>query len=96
MASSTYESQNDSRMNELYGKVNALKNITIDIHGSASDHSMIDRSYETMGSFGDSIKVSAGKVNRMINNTGRPGTIKLVGIILVLFILIYFLWPSST
>jgi hypothetical protein len=90
---STLESQNDSRLDELYGKVSALKNITIDIHGSASDHSLIDRSYETIGSFRDSVKASAGRVNRMMNNTGRPGTIKLAVVVLAVFFLVYFIWP---
>jgi len=46
MASSAriIEQQNDVRLQDLHSKVSALRNITIDIHDSAADQSMIDQS----------------------------------------------------
>jgi hypothetical protein len=35
-------SQNDARLEELAGKVSALRGVTIDINRQAADHSFID------------------------------------------------------
>ena len=89
---STLEQQNDSRLNDLHNKVSALRNVTIDIHNSASDHSVLDRSLDTVSSFGTTLKTSGHRLNRMINNTGRPGTIKLTAAVMAVLILLYILW----
>lgn len=41
------QSQNDARLDDLANKVHALRGVTIDIHGQASDQSYIDANVNT-------------------------------------------------
>lgn len=46
------QAQNDARLDDLANKVSALRGVTIDIHGQASDQSYIDANV-TRSSFND-------------------------------------------
>ncbi|CCG80556.1 Putative uncharacterized protein [Taphrina deformans PYCC 5710] len=86
------QSQNDARLDELANKVSALRGVTIDIHGQASDQSYIDANRERFAQFGDSIRSTAGKLGRVASTNGFRSQMKMVGVIVGSVIGFYLLW----
>ncbi|KAK7517876.1 uncharacterized protein J3D65DRAFT_669073 [Phyllosticta citribraziliensis] len=86
------ERQNNSRLDELAGKVSALRGVTIDIYDNARDQHVIDSSSETFSSMASSIKGSAGRMTRMAQQGNKVAIFKLAAIISGVVILLYWIW----
>ncbi|KAF1349906.1 hypothetical protein BDV97DRAFT_332079 [Delphinella strobiligena] len=85
------ERQNNSRLDELAGKVSALRGVTIDIYDNARDQGVIDSSNEIFSNFSTSLKGSAGRLGRMASQGNKVAILKLAGIIVGVFVLLYYL-----
>ena len=85
------ERQNNARLEELSSKVSALRGVTVDIYDRAREHDLIDGTTETFSSMGTSLRGSAGKLGRMAASGNKVAVLKLSGIIIAFFIVLYYL-----
>ncbi|KAK8210700.1 hypothetical protein IWZ01DRAFT_520027 [Phyllosticta capitalensis] len=86
------ERQNNSRLDELAGKVSALRGVTIDIYDNARDQHVIDSSSETFSSMTSSLKGSATRMTRMAQQGNKVAIFKLAAIIVGAVVLLYWIW----
>jgi blocked-early-in-transport protein 1 len=84
------ERQNNARLDELSSKVSALRGVTIDIYDNARAQDVIDNSNETFSSMSTSLKGSAGRLTRMAASGNKIAILKLAGIIMGVFLLLYY------
>ncbi|KAK0617390.1 hypothetical protein B0T14DRAFT_435629 [Immersiella caudata] len=84
------ERQNNARLEELSSKVSALRGVTIDIYDSARSHEVIDSTSETFSSMGTQLKGSASRLGRMAASGNKVAVLKLSGIIIGVFIFLYY------
>ncbi|THV70000.1 hypothetical protein D6C86_00345 [Aureobasidium pullulans] len=73
------ERQNNSRLDDLAGKVSALRGVTIDIYDNARDQGVIDSSG------------SAGRLTRMAQQGNKVAILKLAGIIIAVILVLYWI-----
>jgi blocked-early-in-transport protein 1 len=85
------ERQNNARLDELSAKVSALRGVTVDIYDNASRHEIIDDTSDKFGSMAGSLKGSAGRLTRMAASGNKIAVLKLSGIIIGAFLLLYFM-----
>ncbi|ORX50603.1 hypothetical protein DM01DRAFT_1097176 [Hesseltinella vesiculosa] len=98
-----FEQQNDVRMNELGSKISALKNITIDMHQDVSDQDrLLGDSDNIFSGFGDHLKNSFGRMNRMVSKRHQRQLCFYVTVAVAAFFIIYYgsgllsgLWSSD-
>ncbi|KAF2397012.1 hypothetical protein EJ06DRAFT_544923 [Trichodelitschia bisporula] len=83
MSSEAYERerQNNSRLEDLAGKVSALRGVTIDIYDNARNHELIDRNDEAFTSFGAGLKNSANRLGHMARAGNKVAVFKLAAIV---------------
>ncbi|ORY74342.1 hypothetical protein BCR37DRAFT_395790 [Protomyces lactucae-debilis] len=86
------QSQNDARLDELAGKVSALRGVTIDINRQAADHSFIDANAERFSNFSTSIKATANKLGRVASTNGFKWQLKASACVVGAVLALYFLW----
>ncbi|KAK0739174.1 hypothetical protein B0T21DRAFT_284206 [Apiosordaria backusii] len=86
------ERQNNARLDELSAKVSALRGVTIDIYDHARNHELIDSSTETFSSMGTQLKGSASRLGRMAASGNKVAILKLSGILVGIFLVLYYLW----
>lgn len=84
------ERQNNSRLDELASKVTALRGVTIDIYDNAREQDVLDSTNDTFSSMSTQIKGSAGRLTRMAASGNRVAILKLSGIIIGVFIVLYY------
>ncbi|KAH7312311.1 hypothetical protein B0I35DRAFT_356679 [Stachybotrys elegans] len=84
------ERQNNALLDELSAKVSALRGVTIDIYDNASSQGVIDNTNETFSSMTTSMKGSAGRLTRMAASGNKVAIFKLAGIIIAVFLLLYY------
>ncbi|PNS15059.1 hypothetical protein CAC42_2288 [Sphaceloma murrayae] len=85
------ERQNNSRLEELSGKVSALRDVTINIYDNARDQGVIDSSNEVFSNLGTSLKGSAGRLGRMAQQGNKVAILKLAGILIAIVVVLYWL-----
>ncbi|CAK7222980.1 hypothetical protein SCUCBS95973_005019 [Sporothrix curviconia] len=84
------ERQNNSRLDELANKVTALRGVTIDIYDNARQQDVLDSTNETFSSMSTQLKGSAGRLTRMAASGNRVAILKLSGILIGIFIFLYY------
>jgi len=84
------ERQNNARLEELSSKVSALRGVTIDIYDSARSQEVIDSTSETFSSMGTQLKGSATRLTRMAASGNKVAVLKLSGIIIGVFLVLYY------
>ncbi|KAI4842094.1 hypothetical protein E4T44_07513 [Aureobasidium sp. EXF-8845] len=85
------ERQNNSRLDDLAGKVSALRGITIDIYDNARDQTVIDSSTNAFSNFSNSLQGSAGRLTRMAQQGNKVAILKLAGIIIAVILVLYWI-----
>ncbi|TPX10268.1 uncharacterized protein E0L32_001465 [Thyridium curvatum] len=86
------ERQNNARLDELSAKVSALRGVTIDIYDNARAQDVIDSTNDTFSSMGTQIKGSAGRLTRMAASGNKVAVLKLAGILVAVFLVLYYVW----
>ncbi|KAK7393910.1 hypothetical protein QQX98_013309 [Neonectria punicea] len=84
------ERQNNARLDELSAKVSALRGVTIDIYDNARAQDVIDNTSDTFSNMSTSIKGSAGRLARMAASGNRVAILKLSGIVIGIFLVLYY------
>ncbi|KAH6981131.1 hypothetical protein BKA56DRAFT_673565 [Ilyonectria sp. MPI-CAGE-AT-0026] len=84
------ERQNNARLDELSAKVTALRGVTVDIYDNARAQDVIDNTSDTFSSMSTSIKGSAGRLTRMAASGNQVAIMKLAGIVIVTFLVLYY------
>ncbi|KFA63575.1 hypothetical protein S40285_04141 [Stachybotrys chlorohalonatus IBT 40285] len=84
------ERQNNARLDELSAKVSALRGVTIDIYDNASAQGVIDNTNDTFSSMTTSMKGSAGRLTRMAASGNKIAILKLSGMIIGAFLMLYY------
>ncbi|KAI8186829.1 Protein transport protein sft1 [Colletotrichum sp. SAR 10_76] len=85
------ERQNNARLDELSAKVSALRGVTVDIYDNARAHEVIDSTSETFSSMSTQLKGSAGRLTRMAASGNKVAILKLSGIIIGIFIVLFYI-----
>ncbi|KZZ97383.1 hypothetical protein AAL_03347 [Moelleriella libera RCEF 2490] len=84
------ERQNNARLGELSAKVSALRGVTIDIYDNARAQDVIDNTSETFSSMTSQMKGSATRLTRMAASGNKIAILKLSGIIIAVFLVLYY------
>ncbi|KAG6040212.1 hypothetical protein E4U41_001238 [Claviceps citrina] len=84
------ERQNNSRLDELSAKVSALRGVTIDIYDNARAQDVIDNTSETFSSMSSQMKGSATRLTRMAASGNKVAILKLSGIMIGIFLILYY------
>lgn len=84
------ERQNNARLDELSAKVSALRGVTIDIYDNARAQDVIDNTSETFSSMTTQMKGSAGRLTRMAASGNKVAILKLSGIVIGVFLVLYY------
>ncbi|EEU40473.1 hypothetical protein NW754_003656 [Fusarium falciforme] len=84
------ERQNNARLDELSAKVSALRGVTVDIYDNARAQDVIDNTSDTFSSMTTQMKGSAGRLTRMAASGNRVAILKLSGIIIAAFVVLYY------
>ncbi|KAM0281679.1 hypothetical protein ACHAQH_003410 [Verticillium albo-atrum] len=84
------ERQNNARLDELSSKISALRGVTVDIYDSARAQDVIDNTSDTFSSMSTSLKGSASRMGRMAASGNKVAILKLSGIIIGIFIFLYY------
>ncbi|CAG7564868.1 uncharacterized protein FIESC28_03166 [Fusarium coffeatum] len=84
------ERQNNARLDELSSKVSALRGITVDIYDNARAQDVIDNTSDTFSSMTTQMKGSAGRLTRMAASGNRVAILKLSGIVIGVFLVLFY------
>ncbi|KAI1827338.1 hypothetical protein F4861DRAFT_493744 [Xylaria intraflava] len=84
------ERQNNARLEELSAKVSSLRGVTVDIYDNARAQDVIDHTSDTFSSMSTQLKGSAGRLGRMAAAGNKVAILKLSGIIIVVFLVLYY------
>ncbi|KAI0403316.1 hypothetical protein F4802DRAFT_572445 [Xylaria palmicola] len=85
------ERQNNARLEELSAKVSSLRGVTVDIYDNARAQDIIDNTSDTFSSMSTQLKGSAGRLGRMAASGNKVAILKLSGIIIGVFLVLYYL-----
>ncbi|KAI0105271.1 hypothetical protein GGR51DRAFT_197174 [Nemania sp. FL0031] len=85
------ERQNNARLEELSAKVSSLRGVTVDIYDNARAQDIIDNTSDTFSSMSTQLKGSAGRLGRMAAAGNKVAIFKLSGIVIGLFLVLYYL-----
>ncbi|KAK9781449.1 putative t-SNARE coiled-coil-like protein [Seiridium cardinale] len=86
------ERQNNARLEELSAKVSSLRGVTVDIYDNARAQDIIDNTSDTFSSMSTQLKGSAGRLGRMAASGNKVAILKLSGIIIGIFLVLYYTW----
>ncbi|EPQ63410.1 Bgt-4071 [Blumeria graminis f. sp. tritici] len=86
------ERQNSSRLSELSAKVTALRGVTVDIYDNARAQDVIDHTSNTFSSMSSNLKGSAGRLGRMAAAGNKIAVLRLSGILIGGFLVLWFIW----
>ncbi|KYK55046.1 SNARE protein [Drechmeria coniospora] len=84
------ERQNNDRLDELSAKVSALRGVTMDIYDNARAQDVIDNTSETFSAMASQMKGSATRLTRMAASGNKVAILKLSGIIIGIFIVLFY------
>ncbi|KAI2633294.1 hypothetical protein GGS21DRAFT_127433 [Xylaria nigripes] len=84
------ERQNNARLEELSAKVSSLRGVTVDIYDNARAQDVIDHTSDTFSSMSTQLKGSAGRLGRMAAAGNKVAIIKLSGIVIAVFLFLYY------
>jgi len=84
------ERQNNARLDELSAKVTALRGVTVDIYDNARAQDVIDDTSGTFSSMGTQLQGSAGRLTRMAASGNKVAILKLSGIVIAVFLVLYY------
>ncbi|KAK6526918.1 hypothetical protein TWF281_010114 [Arthrobotrys megalospora] len=73
------ERQNNARLDDLAGKVSAIRDFTVNIYDRASDTRTLDDNNETFANMSNSVKNTANRLTRMAKNTSNIQIFRLAG-----------------
>ncbi|KAL7622328.1 hypothetical protein AAE478_007832 [Parahypoxylon ruwenzoriense] len=85
------ERQNNARLEELSAKVSSLRGVTVDIYDNARAQDVIDHTSDTFSSMSSQLKGSAGRLGRMAASGNKVAILKLSGILVGTFLVLYYL-----
>ncbi|KAI0899146.1 hypothetical protein F4806DRAFT_325369 [Annulohypoxylon nitens] len=85
------ERQNNARLEELSAKVSSLRGVTVDIYDNARAQDVIDNTSDTFSSMSMQLKGSAGRLGRMAASGNKVAILKLSGILIGTFLVIYYI-----
>lgn len=86
------ELENNSRWEELGSQVSLLKELSMDINNEVkSQNRLLDGMGSTFGSTSELFKNTIGKLGMMLNTGGSNHMFYLIGFIVFIFILLYYL-----
>ncbi|TRX90831.1 hypothetical protein FHL15_008235 [Xylaria flabelliformis] len=92
------ERQNNARLEELSAKVSSLRGVTVDIYDNARAQDVIDntanefpKKSDTFSSMSTQLKGSAGRLGRMAAAGNKVAIFKLSGIVIGVFLVLYYL-----
>ncbi|GAP92573.1 putative blocked early in transport 1 [Rosellinia necatrix] len=85
------ERQNNARLEELSAKVSSLRGVTVDIYDNARAQDVIDNTSDTFSSMSTQLKGSAGRLGRMAAAGNKVAIFKLSGIIIAVFLVLYYI-----
>ncbi|KAI1195826.1 hypothetical protein F5X97DRAFT_228443 [Nemania serpens] len=85
------ERQNNARLEELSAKVSSLRGVTVDIYDNARAQDVIDNTSDTFSSMSTQLKGSAGRLGRMAAAGNKVAILKLSGIIIGVFLVLYYI-----
>ncbi|KAI0192042.1 hypothetical protein EV127DRAFT_510772 [Xylaria flabelliformis] len=85
------ERQNNARLEELSAKVSSLRGVTVDIYDNARAQDVIDNTSDTFSSMSTQLKGSAGRLGRMAAAGNKVAIFKLSGIVIGIFLVLYYL-----
>ncbi|KAI1380267.1 hypothetical protein F4677DRAFT_406300 [Hypoxylon crocopeplum] len=85
------ERQNNARLEELSAKVSSLRGVTVDIYDNARAQDVIDHTSDTFSSMSTQLKGSAGRLGRMAASGNKVAILKLSGILVGTFIVLYYI-----
>ncbi|KAI8948969.1 hypothetical protein F4801DRAFT_428903 [Xylaria longipes] len=85
------ERQNNARLEELSAKVSSLRGVTVDIYDNARAQDVIDNTSDTFSSMSTQLKGSAGRLGRMAAAGNKVAILKLSGIVIGVFLVLYYL-----
>ncbi|KAI0877387.1 hypothetical protein GGS24DRAFT_497906 [Hypoxylon argillaceum] len=85
------ERQNNARLEELSAKVSSLRGVTVDIYDNARAQDIIDNTSDTFSSMSTQLKGSAGRLGRMAAAGNKVAIFKLSGIVVGVFLVLYYL-----
>lgn len=84
------ERQNNARLDELSAKVSALRGVTVDIYDNARAQDVIDSTSDTFSTMGTQLKGSATRLGRMAASGNKVAVLKLSGILIAVFLVLYY------
>ncbi|KAI3321077.1 hypothetical protein HD806DRAFT_504537 [Xylariaceae sp. AK1471] len=84
------ERQNNARLEELSAKVSSLRGVTVDIYDNARAQDVIDHTSDTFSSMSTQLKGSAGRLGRMAAAGNKVAILKLSGIVIGVFLVLYY------
>jgi blocked early in transport 1 len=82
--------QNQTLLASLHQKTSQLRGITDNIYAQASNQQTLDNTNEVFSNMGTSLRGSMGRMGRMARQGDRVAVLKLAGIIIVSFLVLYF------
>ncbi|KAI1301091.1 hypothetical protein F5Y03DRAFT_362993 [Xylaria venustula] len=85
------ERQNNARLEELSAKVSSLRGVTVDIYDNARAQDVIDNTNDTFASMSTQLKGSAGRLSRMAASGNKVAILKLSGILVGTFLVLYYI-----
>ncbi|KAI0849858.1 hypothetical protein F5Y00DRAFT_235011 [Daldinia vernicosa] len=85
------ERQNNARLEELSAKVSSLRGVTVDIYDNARAQDVIDNTSDTFSSMSSQLKGSAGRLGRMAASGNKVAILKLSGILIGAFLVLYYI-----
>ncbi|KAF3068448.1 hypothetical protein F4813DRAFT_97135 [Daldinia decipiens] len=85
------ERQNNARLEELSAKVSSLRGVTVDIYDNARAQDVIDNTSDTFSSMSSQLKGSAGRLGRMAASGNKVAILKLSGILIGAFLILYYI-----
>ncbi|KAI1649362.1 uncharacterized protein F4817DRAFT_313912 [Daldinia loculata] len=85
------ERQNNARLEELSAKVSSLRGVTVDIYDNARAQDVIDNTSDTFSSMSSQLKGSAGRLGRMAASGNKVAILKLSGILVGAFLILYYI-----
>ncbi|KAH8170997.1 hypothetical protein LIA77_09778 [Sarocladium implicatum] len=84
------ERQNNARLDELSAKVSALRGVTVDIYDNARAQDVIHDTTDTFSNMTTSMKNSGTRLTRMAASGNKVAVLKLAGIVIVAFLILYY------
>lgn len=82
--------QNNALLSSLSAKTSQLKHITLDIYDNARSQETLDNTNEVFSNMSTSVRGSMGRLGRMAKQGDKMSVLKLAGILIVAFLVVYF------